>query len=65
MKKIFKNQWIDKYTEIYRKSGWRGIIKEGGVKLFIAFFLFYLIRDSLLYILPIYLSLQGIQSCGY
>jgi len=65
MRKILKPAWLEKYTEIYRESGWKGIIKTGGIKLFIAFFLFYLIRDSILYILPIYLGLQGLQSCGH
>ncbi len=63
MRKILKPAWLEKYTGIYRESGWKGIIKTGGIKLIVAFFLFYLIRDSILYILPIYLGLQGIQSC--
>ena len=63
MRKILKPAWLEKYTGIYRQSGWKGIFKTGGIKLIIAFFLFYLIRDSFLYILPIYLGLQGIQSC--
>ena len=29
-----------------------------------AFFLFYLIRDSILYLLPLFLAFQGVQSCG-
>ena len=65
MRKFLKPAWLEKYTEIYRKSGWRGIVKAGGIKLMIAFFMFYLIRDSILYILPIYLGIQGIQSCGH
>ena len=65
MRKLLKPNWLEKYTEIYRKSGWRGIIKEGGAKVIIAFFLFYLIRDSILYILPLYIGFQGIQSCGF
>ena len=64
MRKFLKPVWIEKYTEIYRQSGWRGIIKKGGIKLIIAFFLFYLIRDSILYLLPLYLAFQGIQNCG-
>ena len=63
MRKILKPAWLEKYTGIYRQSGWAGIFKTGGLKLIVAFFLFYLIRDSILYILPIYLGLQGIQSC--
>ncbi len=64
MGKFLKPKWVDKYTGIYRERGWRGLIKEGGVRLIIAFFLFYLVRDTILYVLPIYFGLQGIQSCG-
>ena len=64
MGKFLKPKWVDKYTGIYRETGWRGLIKEGGVRLIIVFFLFYLVRDTVLYVLPIYLGLQGIQSCG-
>ena len=63
MRKILKPAWLEIYTGIYRQSGWKGIIKTGGIRLLIAFFLFYLIRDSILYLLPIYLAMQGIQSC--
>ena len=65
MRKLLKPKWLEKYTEIYRQSGWKGIVKAGGIKFFIFFFLFYLIRDSILYILPIYLGLQGVKSCGF
>ena len=64
MGKFLKPKWLEKYTGIYRESGWRGILKEGGYKLIIAFFLFYLIRDSILYLLPLFLAFQGVQSCG-
>jgi hypothetical protein len=65
MRKILKPAWIEKYTEIYRCSGWKGIVKEGGIKLIIIFFIYYLIRDSILYLLPIYLGLHIFQSCGH
>ena len=64
MGKFLKPKWVDKYTGIYREEGWRGLIKAGGARLIIAFFLFYLVRDTILYVLPIYLGIQGIQSCG-
>ena len=65
MRKILKPAWIEKYTEIYRHSGWKGIVKEGGIKLIVIFFIYYLIRDSILYLLPIYLGLHTFQSCGH
>jgi len=64
MRKYLKPAWVQKYTKIYRKSGWRGILKAGGIKLIIAFFIFYLIRDSILYLLPLYLGINMMQSCG-
>tara|TARA_Y100001968_G_C18920406_1_gene509508 strand:- start:127 stop:324 length:198 start_codon:yes stop_codon:yes gene_type:complete len=64
MRKILKPNWFEKYKKIYKDSGWRGVFKAGGFKLIIAFFLFYLVRDSILYLLPLYFGLQGIQSCG-
>tara|TARA_B100000945_G_C20071833_1_gene452834 strand:- start:120 stop:317 length:198 start_codon:yes stop_codon:yes gene_type:complete len=64
MSRILKPKWIEKYKKVYKKSGWRGVFKEGGIKLIIGFFLFYLIRDTILYVLPIYLGLYGIRSCG-
>jgi len=65
MRKFLKPAWLEKYTNIYRETGWRGIIREGGVRVIIAFFLFYLIRDTFIYVLPIYLGIQGIQTCAY
>ena len=64
MRNLIKPKWVEKYTKVYRDSGWRGVVRKGGIKLIIGFFLFYLIRDSILYLLPIYLSIYGIQSCG-
>ena len=64
MGKLLKPKWLEKYTDIYRESGWRGILKAGGIKFIVGFFLFYLIRDSILYLLPLFLAVQGMQSCG-
>ena len=65
MQKYLKPQWFKKYSKIYQNAGLKGIIKEGGIKLIITFFLFYLIRDTILYILPIYIGLKGMKSCGF
>ena len=64
MGKFLKPKWFDKYTNIYRASGWRGLVKEGGIKLIVVFFLFYLIRDTILYVLPVVLAAQGFRACG-
>lgn len=52
---------------------WRSIFREGGIKLLIKkkgwnivllFLIFYLIRDSILYILIPYLAINGIITCS-
>ena len=53
-------KFLIKYIEIYKKEGFKGVIKKGGWKLLLYFFLFYLIRDSILYILIPYLVWKGI-----
>ena len=64
MRRLLKPLWVEKYLKIYKSDGWKGLIRAGGIKLIIGFILFYLVRDSILYLLPIYLSIYGIQSCG-
>ena len=57
---LLKPKFIKKYTEVYKKDGFRGLITQGGCKLLFYFFMFYLIRDTILYILIPYLAWQGI-----
>lgn len=44
----------------YRDGGFQAVVKRYGWKLFAAFFLYYLIRDSFLYLLIPYLIAQGL-----
>lgn len=37
--------------EIWKKDGFKGLYKKYGFKLFIFFIVYYLIRDSLIYII--------------
>ena len=59
-KNIIKVKFIQRYLAIYKESGFKGLIKEGGWKLLFFFFMYYLIRDSILYILIPYLIVKGI-----
>lgn len=56
--------WIrDLFFEMYecwKDSGTRGLLRRYGWKLLVAVFLFYLIRDSILYILIPYLIYAGL-----
>ena len=51
--------FIIKYTKIYKEEGFKGVIKKGGWKILFYFFMFYLIRDSILYLLIPYLIGKG------
>ena len=57
---FLKPKFIKKYTDIYKNDGFKGLVKKGGWKLLFYFFIFYLIRDTILYILIPYLVWQGI-----
>lgn len=64
------SSWRDKitppflrpYTKLYREEGWRAVVKKGGWKLIIGIILFYLVRDSILYLLIPYLIARGLLS---
>ncbi|MDZ4845069.1 MAG: hypothetical protein SH857_05910 [Chitinophagales bacterium] len=60
IKKFLTPKWVDRYADIYRQEGFKGVIKKGGWKLVVAFFLFYLIRDSILYLLIPFLIARGL-----
>ena len=57
---FLKPKFIKNYTKVYKKDGFRGVIKKGGWRLLFYFFIFYLIRDTILYILIPYLVGKGI-----
>ena len=59
-KNLFKSKLLSKYVEIFKQNGFKGILKEGGWKILIYFFLYYLIRDTILYIIIPYLIVKGI-----
>ena len=60
LKNPFKVKIIGKYVAIFKESGFKGLFKEGGWKLLFFFFMYYLIRDSILYILIPYLIVRGV-----
>ena len=64
MRKLFKPDWLKKYMDIRKERGWKGLLKHGGIKLIIGICLFYLVRDTILYGVPILLWLQGMQACS-
>ena len=59
-KNIFKSKLLLNYTKIFKQDGFKGVLKKGGWRMLMYFFLFYLIRDTILYILIPYLIVKGI-----
>jgi hypothetical protein len=59
-RKFLTPRWVDRYADIYRKEGFKGVMLKGGLWLLVGFILFYLIRDSILYLLIPYLITKGI-----
>ena len=59
-KNYFKSKLLSKYIEIFKQNGFKGLLKEGGWKILIYFFMYYLIRDTILYIIIPYLIVKGV-----
>tara|TARA_Y100001936_G_scaffold97479_1_gene95793 strand:+ start:333 stop:524 length:192 start_codon:yes stop_codon:yes gene_type:complete len=53
-------KFLRKYAFYYREHGFKKTVKKFGWKLFAIIFLYYLIRDSILYIIIPYFVLKGI-----
>ncbi len=56
----FTPDFMKVYIAIYKKEGFKGIVRKGGWKILFYFFMFYLIRDTIIYILLPYLVVKGI-----
>lgn len=52
-------------TEVatWRKLGLRGYVRKRGFRFFAAIFIYYLVRDTTLYIIIPYLLIKGVISC--
>ena len=55
---LFKK--LKEYRQVIKKIGFKGFIKIYGWKVVVVVFLYYLVRDSILYILIPYLFAKGL-----
>jgi hypothetical protein len=60
---FLKPKWAIEWWAIIKNEGVKAFIKQKGWKFFIAFILFYLIRDVTLYIIIPYLVINNVISC--
>ena len=51
--------FLKKYITYYKEHGFKKTIKMFGWKLFAMIFIFYLVRDSILYIIIPYFAVKG------
>ncbi len=54
---------IQHWIALWKRVGFRQFIKEKGWKVVAAVFLFYLVRDSILYIILPFLAAKGLLGC--
>ncbi len=57
---LLKTKSMQEWAAIFRKEGFKGIIKKKGLKILLLFIFAYLIRDTFLYIIIPYLIMKGI-----
>ena len=55
-------KWMLKYIDIYKKEGFKAAVKAAGWKVVVLIIIYYLVRDTLLYILIPYLIAKGFFS---
>ena len=60
---FLRPNWAIEWWAIIKNEGVKAFVKQKGWKLFIAFILFYLIRDVTLYIIIPYLIINNMVSC--
>ena len=51
LKNIFIPKFIKEYIIYFKKNGFKKTVKKFGWRLFAAIFIFYLIRDTILYLI--------------
>ncbi|HBR86538.1 MAG TPA: hypothetical protein DEA65_01695 [Candidatus Marinimicrobia bacterium] len=62
--KLLKPKFLIEWNEIRKEGGYKLLIKKKGWVVLTAFITFYLVRDSILYLLIPYLAFKGIITCN-
>ena len=59
---FFKPRFMQPWIDAYKKGGIKELLRQKGWKVIITFFLFYLIRDSIIYIIIPWLGYKHFSS---
>jgi len=57
----FQPKFINEWRDIKKQGGFKLLMKKKGWQVIVAFFLFYLIRDTILYIIIPYLGYTSLK----
>ncbi len=60
---LFNPGFIQEWRAIWKERGFRGFVREKGWRIVAAIILYYLVRDSLLYLVLPYLAARGLLKC--
>ena len=60
---LYKRKFLSEWNIIRQEGGYKLLIKKKGWVVLATFFIFYLIRDSILYLLIPYLVINEIITC--
>ena len=63
LRKNLTPSFIREWLGILKEQGFAALLKQKGWKVVITFFLFYLVRDSLIYLILPYLAAKGLLGC--
>ena len=60
---IFSIEFLKSCKETFKNDGFRALIKKEGWSIVALFFLFYLIRDSTIFIIIPYIGISSLSTC--
>ena len=60
---IFSIDYLKSCKNTVKNDGIKALIKKEGWSIVVIFFLFYLVRDGIIYILIPYIGISGLSSC--
>ena len=63
LKNFLKPLFVREWAGLLRQRGLREFVREKGWRVLAAVILFYLVRDSILYLLLPYLAAKGVFGC--
>lgn len=61
---FFKPRFLTEWNAIRKEGGYKLLFQKKGWVILAAFVSFYLVRDTVLYILIPYLTIKGIMNCN-